>query len=372
MSALFQPIAVGGLTLANRIVVSPMCQYSAIDGVAQPWHWQHLGALAISGAATVILEATAVEADGRISAQDLGLWTDQQGAVLARLIADIRTYSATPFGVQLAHAGRKASVNPPWRLRGSPLSVDDGAWPVAGPSALPFDDAAQTPAALSVEDLARIKAAFVAAAERALQAGVDLIELHGAHGYLLHEFTSPLSNRRTDAYGGPLPNRLRFPLEVAEAVRAVWPAEKALGMRITGSDWVEGGVAPDEAVALAQGLEALGLDYVCVSSGGVAPGVRIPGREPGYQLPFAGQVRAGVKRIAVMGVGMIVEPHQAETAITSGQVDMVALARAVLDDPRWPLHAAATLGVKAAYPVQYERAGPDLWAGYALKDRPAD
>jgi len=367
VSRLFEPLRLGGLELANRILVSPMCQYSAEDGVAQPWHWQHLGGLAISGAAVVILEATAVEAEGRIAPQDLGLWNDLHGETLARLIRDVRSFSKTPFGVQLAHAGRKAAVRRPWDQRGAPLTPENGGWPIVGPSPLAFDAAYQTPEALDQAGIERIKASFAAAARRALAAGFDLIELHGAHGYLLHEFLSPLSNRRSDRYGGSLENRMRFPLEVAEAVRAVWPADKALGMRITGSDWLPGGVTPDEAAALAVELEARGLDYVCVSSGGAAPAAPIPGREPGYQLPFAAEVKAAVTKLKVATVGMIVEPHQAESVIASGQADLVALARAFLDDPRWPLHAAAALGASPPYPPQYERASPKLWAGYALK-----
>jgi 2,4-dienoyl-CoA reductase-like NADH-dependent reductase (Old Yellow Enzyme family) len=367
MSALFRPIWLGGLGLTNRIVVSPMCQYSAVEGVAQPWHWQHLGSLAISGAGVVILEATAVEADGRISPADLGLWNDEQAAMLARLRADIAGFTPTPMGVQLAHAGRKASVAPPWIERGKPLlTPGEGGWQVVAPSAVPFDDGHPLPATLGLKDLARIRESFVAAARRADAAGFELVELHGAHGYLLHEFMSPWSNIRTDAYGGTLENRMRFPLEVAQAVRAVWPANKALGMRITGSDWLNGGVTPDEAVALAGALEAAGLDYVCVSSGGTAPKAPIPGRELGYQVPFAEKVKAGTG-IKVMSVGMIVRPDQAEEIVASGKADMVALARAMLDDPRWPMHAAQALGAEPspAYPKQYERVAAALWPGYA-------
>jgi 2,4-dienoyl-CoA reductase-like NADH-dependent reductase (Old Yellow Enzyme family) len=364
VSVLFSPIRLGGLALANRVVVSPMCQYSARDGVAQPWHWQHVGSLAISGAGAVILEATAVEPSGRIAPEDLGLWGEPHQTALTRLIADIRTYSRTPIGVQLAHAGRKAAVRRPWEDGGAPLPADDPrAWPLDGPSALPFSETSQVPAALDEAGLARIRDAFAAAAGRADACGFDLVELHAAHGYLLHEFVSALSNRRTDAYGGPLENRLRFPLEVARAIRAAWPKTKALGARITGSDWTEGGVTPDEAAAFAAALEREGFDYVCVSSGGNVPHARIPGRELGYQAPFARVVREAVG-IPVMSVGMIVDPHQAEEIVAGGDADLVALARAMLDDPRWPLHAAAVLGAEPAYPHQYERAGPGLWAGY--------
>jgi 2,4-dienoyl-CoA reductase-like NADH-dependent reductase (Old Yellow Enzyme family) len=361
VGALFAAIRLGGLALANRVVVSPMCQYSARDGVAQPWHWQHVGSLALSGAGLVILEATAVEPSGRIAPEDLGLWGEPHEAALARLVADIRSYSSTPIGVQLAHAGRKAAVRRPWD-GGAPLRPDDPrAWPVDGPSPLPFSPASQTPVELDEAGLARVCAAFVAAARRAERCGFDLVELHAAHGYLLHAFLSPLSNRRQDAYGGRLENRMRFPLEVARAVRAAWP--RALGARITGSDWAEGGITPEEAIAFAAALRQEGLDYVCVSSGGNTPDARIPGREPGYQVAFARAVKQAVP-IPVMSVGMIVDPHQAEAIVAGGDADLVALARAMLDDPRWPLHAAAALGEAPAYPVQYERAGPGAGAGY--------
>ena len=371
MSILFTPTRLGGVSLANRVVVAPMCQYSAREGVAQPWHWQHLGSMAVSGAGAVIVEASAVTADGRITPQDLGLWNDEQAQALTRLIADVRTYSATPFGIQLAHAGRKAAIRRPWE-GGEPIPADDPrAWPVVGPSATAFTPASQVPAELTLAEMAEIRDAFVAAAHRALACGFDLVELHGAHGYLLQEFVSPLVNSRTDAYGGSLENRLRFPLEVAEAVRAIWPRDKALGMRINGTDWSEGGTNPEEAAVYASALEGLGLDYVCVSSGGAVahipavPGLQGVGRQLGYQLPFAEQVKAAVKTLAVMGVGMIVDPHQAEAAIAEGRADLVAIARTALDDPRWPIHAAVALGATPPYPSPYERAGPKMWAGYA-------
>ena len=362
MSALFSPITLGGVTLRNRIAVSPMCQYSARDGAAQPWHWQHLGSMALSGAGVVITEAAAVEAIGRISPEDLGLWTDEHQAVLTKLIADVHSYCDTPFGVQLAHAGRKASTQRPWDGNGK-VDPAQGGWTPEAPSADAFDDTYPEPAALDLAGIVRIREAFVTAAKRADACGFDLIELHGAHGYLLHEFYSPLSNKRTDGYGGSLENRIRFPLEIAKAVRAVWPKSKALGMRITGSDWTEGGWTPEDAVRFAEALKAAGLDYVCVSSGGVAPRIRIPGSEPGYQVPFGAKVKAETG-ITTMTVGMILNAGQAEAIINSGEADMVALARALLDDPRWPLHAAAALGEAPAYPVQYDRAGPKLWPGY--------
>lgn len=370
MSSLLEPITLGGLRLANRIVVAPMCQYSAKDGVIQPWHWQHLGGLAISGASVVIVEASGVEPIGRISPGDVGLWNDDQEAAFTRLLADIRTYSNTPFGIQLAHAGRKASTNAPWIDRGGPLTAEQGAWPTVAPSAVPFTEGWHKPEALDAAGMARITAAFVESAKRADRAGFDLVELHGAHGYLISEFLSPISNTRTDAYGGSLENRMRFPLEVAEAVRAVWPREKALGMRLNGSDWVEGGLTPEEAAALAKALKALGFDYVHISSGGNVAAAKIPGREPGYQVAFAETVKTAVPDITVIAVGMIAGAHQAEAIIADGKADMIALARAVLDDPRWPLHAIETLEPDAPspWPAQYQRAGGAAWPGRALRD----
>ena len=366
MSRLFSPLKLGGVTLPNRIVVSPMCQYSAVDGVPQPWHRQHLGSLALSGAGLVIVEATGVEAAGRISPADTGLWNDAQEAAFAEILADTRGFARAKFGIQLAHAGRKASTNPPWIERGGPVPLDAGGWTPSAPSAIAFDDGWHTPEALDAAGLARVRDAFVQAALRADRAGFDVVELHAAHGYLLHEFASPLSNRRTDRYGGSLENRLRFPLEVAAAVREVWPHEKGLGARITGSDWTDGGVTPDEAAVFAGELERLGYDFVDVTSGGVVPRAPIPGGEPGYQVPFAEVVKQRT-RLAVMAVGMILTPSQAETVVASGQADLVALGRAVLDDPRWGIHAAAALGAEPTLlPVQYARSAPDAWPGYRL------
>jgi len=372
MSQLFQPIILGGLTLANRVLIAPMCQYSAVEGVIQPWHWQHLGALAISGAGAVIVEATGVEAIGRISPGDTGLWTDEQEAAFKALLTDIHSYCDTPVGIQLAHAGRKASTHKPWIEKGGPLSPQDGAWTTVAPSALPFADGWHTPEALDEAGMARIKAAFVDSAMRADRAGFALVELHGAHGYLFSEFLSPISNTRTDAYGGSLENRMRFPLEVAEAVRAVWPRDKALGMRLNGSDWVEGGVTPEEAAETSRRLKALGFDYVHISSGANTPKARIPGREPGYQVDFAEVGKRANPDLVVIAVGMIAGAHQAEAILTEGKADMIALARAVLDDPRWPHHAAETLdgGAQTAspWPVQYQRAAGAAWPGRTLRD----
>ena len=365
MSQLFSPIQLGGLTLPNRVVVSPMCQFSAIDGLAQPWHWQHIGGLALSGASAVIMEACAVEPQGRISDADLGLWNEAHQAALSRLIADIRGFSTTAIGLQLAHAGRKGSYWAPKSGKRGWQRPEEGGWVPDAPSPIAFDDKSALPAELDAAGMQRILDAFVLAAQRADEAGFDLIELHGAHGYLLHEFVSPLSNHRTDAYGGSPENRMRFPLEVARAVRAVWPKSKAVGARITGSDWTEGGITPDDAAAYAKALEAAGVDYVCVSSGANTPTPPPNADAPGYQVPFAERVKADVG-IAVMAVGMIVTPAQAEDILTSGRADLLALARGFLDDPRWAVHAAAALGDPPPIAGQYRQASPGVWPGYAM------
>ncbi len=377
MNRLFSPITLGGLTLENRVVVAPMCQYSAVEGVIQPWHWQHLGALANSGAGVVIVEATGVMPQGRISLGDTGLWNDEQEAAFARLIADIATYSDTPIGIQLAHAGRKASTQPPWIDKGAPLKPDQEAWTTAAPSAVPFTDGWHTPEALDAAGMDRIVEAFVAAAERADRAGFQLAELHGAHGYLISEFLSPLANRRIDDHGGALENRMRFPLRIAEAVRAVWPTSKALGIRLNGSDWVEGGITPTETAEVSARLQALGLDYVHISSGANAAAAPMPWKEPGYQVAFAEAVKRRLPDFPVIAVGMIAGAHQAEAILTEGKADLIALARALLDDPRWPHHAAELLAREAGadpktapspWPVQYQRAAGAVWPGRALRD----
>ncbi|HUJ74635.1 MAG TPA: NADH:flavin oxidoreductase/NADH oxidase, partial [bacterium] len=356
-----------GLTLPNRIVISPMCQYSARDGCASDWHVIHLGHLSLSGAALLIVEATGVESRGRISPGCLGLYSAENEAALARVLAACRAWGNTRLGIQLAHAGRKASARVPWE-GGGPLGAEESPWQTVAPSALPFGPGWPVPQALDEQGLAAVRDAFVQAAQRAARVGLDLVELHMAHGYLLHEFLSPLSNRRQDAYGGSLENRMRFPLEVAAAVRQAWPAERPLGARITGSDWLPGGVTPEEATLLAQRLAQVGCDYVCVSSGGITAEAQ-PRVGPGYQVPFAAQVRAGAG-LPVWAVGMIADPHQANAIVTSGQADMVALARGILDNPRWPWHAAQALGAQVEYPRQYLRSHPSKWPGAALA-RPA-
>ncbi|HEX8471639.1 MAG TPA: NADH:flavin oxidoreductase/NADH oxidase [Brevundimonas sp.] len=370
MSLLFSPHTVGPLTLKNRIIIAPMCQYSAVDGVVQPWHAQHLGKLAISGASLVIVEATGVEADGRISWADAGLWNDEQEAAFATLLKGIRTYSDTPIGIQLAHAGRKASTNPTWIERGGPASGDK-AWETSSASAVAFKDGWHTPVALDEAGMQRVVDAFVQSAQRADRAGFDLVELHAAHGYLLTQFLSPISNLRTDEFGGSLENRMRFPLRVAAALRDAWPRTKALGARLNGSDWVEGGITPDEAVAFSQALHDLGYDYLHLTSGGNVAVAKIPGDQPGYQVPFAQTVKAAIPDATVVAVGMILDAEQAEQIIASGQADVVAIARAVLDDPNWGHHAASALGEPEGLPNQYERATDSTWPGFKRVHSPA-
>jgi NADPH2 dehydrogenase len=360
---LFSPFQLGNLTLANRIVVSPMCQYSAQDGSATGWHMHHLGSLAAGNAGLVMIEATAVEPAGRISADDLGLYSDDNETALGRVLEICRRFGNSPIGIQLAHAGRKASVQPPWR-GGGPLKPGEGAWQTVAPSAVPFAEGWPAPQALDRDGLARIRDAFVAAAGRAARLGIDVAELHAAHGYLMHEFLSPLANRRDDEYGGTWENRMRFPLEVAAALRDVWPKDRPLGARITGSDWLEGALGVADAVAFARELKALGYDYVCVSSGGIVPTAPIK-LGPGYQVPFAARVRAEAG-IATRAVGLIVEPRQAESIIRDGKADLVALARAFLYDPRWVWHAAEKLGAELTYLPQYQRAQPKVWPGATL------
>ncbi|GAB5467798.1 MAG: NADH:flavin oxidoreductase/NADH oxidase [Rhodospirillales bacterium] len=351
-SRLFSPIPLRGLTLPNRVAVSPMCQYSAIDGQATDWHLAHLTQLALSGAGLLIVEATAVEARGRITPGCLGLYDAACEAALARVVAACRSHGGAKLGLQLGHAGRKASAKVPWE-GGTPLEA--AAWPVVGPSMVPFDQGWQQPQTASLEDIQAIKQAFVAATERALRLDFDLIELHGAHGYLLSSFLSPLSNKRIDAYGGSLNKRIRLPVEIFEAMRAVWPAERPLGYRLQGSDWVEGGWDLEGAVTLAGALKEAGCDYVVVSSGGNAPDQKIE-TGPGYQVPFAKAVRTR-SGMTTMAVGMITAAQQAETLIREETVDLVALARAFLADPRWALRAAAELDAAVPFCApQYERA----------------
>lgn len=359
-SKLFSPIQLGGITLTNRIVVAPMCQYSADDGCMSDWHFIHLPSLAISGAGLLVIEATAVTREARITHGCVGLYNEHNEAAMAKVLAACRGVSRMPIGIQLAHAGRKASTQAPWN-GGRALSAAESPWPTQAPSAIPFGDGWHTPRELSTADMKRLVDAFAESAQRALRLGLDAIELHAAHGYLLHQFLSPLANWRTDAYGGSAENRLRFPLEVARALRDVLPKDKCLGARITASDWMEGGAGPEDAVAMAKALKAIGYDYACVSSGALVPAAKIV-VGPGYQVPFAMKVKQG-SGISTRAVGMIADPHQAEAIISSGQADMVALARGFLDNPRWVWHAAEKLGVKLEYPPQYARSHPDIWPG---------
>ncbi|HSD16717.1 MAG TPA: NADH:flavin oxidoreductase/NADH oxidase [Thermomonas sp.] len=354
---LFSPLAIGPLSLSNRIVVAPMCQYSSIDGEASDWHVQHWGNLALSGAGLVIVEATAVEPRGRISWADLGLYDDATEAAFARALATVRRWSPVKVGVQLAHAGRKASTLKPWEGHGGPIPAGDPrAWTTRAPSAIPYADSDPQPEALDGAGIEAIVQAFVDSATRAVRLGLDLIEIHAAHGYLLHEFLSPLSNRRADAYGGSLENRMRLVLQVFDAIKAVVPDSIALGIRISATDWVEGGWDLEQSIALAKALDARGCHFIHVSSGGLHPAQKIAAG-PGYQLPFAEPIRRAVA-MPVIAVGMITEPRQAEAVLVDGQADAVALARAVLFDPRWPWHAAVELGAQVASPPQYLRSAP--------------
>jgi NADPH2 dehydrogenase len=341
-----------------------MCQYSARDGCAGDWHHMHYGALANSGAGMLIVEATAVEARGRITLGDLGLYSDECEGALGRVVKSCRHYgTATALGIQLAHAGRKASTHIPWE-GGKPLRPEEGAWETIAPSAIPFDQGWHRPREMTRADMQSVTEAFVTTAGRALRLGFDLVELHVAHGYLLHEFMSPLANKRTDAYGGALQNRMRFPLEVAAAVRAVWPKERMLEARITGSDWLEGGVTVRDAVEFAKQLKDLGLDFVTISSGGVVPRAPIP-LTPGYQVAFAAEVKREA-RMTACALGLIASPTQANAIIAADEADLVALARAFLDNPHWGWGAAIELGADVPRPPQYRAADPKLWPGATL------
>jgi 2,4-dienoyl-CoA reductase-like NADH-dependent reductase (Old Yellow Enzyme family) len=357
--SLFSPITLREVTLANRIVVSPMCQYSAKEGSATDWHLMHLGNLSVSGAGLVMVEATAVEARGRITYGDLGLYNRDNEEALARVLKFCREYGNTRLGIQLAHAGRKASDHLPWEESGRPLSPEEGAWQTVGPSAVSYDVDWPPPQALDRTGMEAVKDAFVAATGRAARLGFDVLELHAAHGYLLHEFLSPLSNLRGDAYGGSLEGRLRFPLEVFAAMRAVWPENRPLGVRLSATDYIPGGWDLPDSVIFAGALKERGCDFIDVSGGGLAPQQKIP-VGPGYQAPYAARIRreAGIPTITV---GLILRPRQAEEIIAGGQADMVALARGMLNNPRWVWHAAQELGAEAAYPPQYWRCHPAKW-----------
>lgn len=364
MSVLFSEGRIGGVSIDNRVVVSPMCQYSAVDGAAQDWHLVHLGSLMMSGAGLVILEATAVEAVGRGTNGCRGLYDDAQEAAFARLVEALRKLSPAKIGLQLTHCGRKAATRTiPERWRGEPLPPEEGAWTPVAPSPIAYDEDWQVPEELDEAGILRIIDAFAESARRAARAGFDLLELHGAHGYLIHQFLSPITNRRTDRWGGSAGNRNRIAVEIVRAVRKAWPRERALGLRMNSTDWTPEGSTLDDAVALARALEAEGLDYVVMSSGNIRPGIAIPPAAPGHQVPFAKAIKDATG-LAVIAVGMIVEARQAEEIVASGAADFVALARPMLDNPRWGIHAAAELGDDIAYPPPYIRARPNNWLGF--------
>jgi 2,4-dienoyl-CoA reductase-like NADH-dependent reductase (Old Yellow Enzyme family) len=349
------------MRLDNRVVVAPMCQYMAEHGCPTDWHLQHYSTLAMSGAALVMVEATGVVPRGRISHACLGLYDDECEEKLGHVIATARRFGAPSlkFGIQINHAGIKGSVKTPWQGRDA-LGPDENPWVTQAPTAIPRRPGEQMPEVLDEDGIAQVRQAFVDAALRAVRIGFDLVEIHMTHGYLLHEFLSPLSNLRTDRWGGTRGGRHAFPISVAQAIRAVLPPHIALGARITGSDWVEGGIDVEDAAALASALKAEGLDYVCVSSGGVKE-ARIP-LSPGYQVPFAAGVRARTGMIT-RTAGLIVDPHYAEAIVRDSEADLVALARAFMDDPRWVWHAAEALGVDFRFLPQFERIAPKLWSG---------
>ena len=350
--ALFEPLAQRSLVLRNRIAVSPMCQYSLPDGIPGDWHLEHLGSRAVGGASLVITEAAAVSAEGRISPADAGIWNEAQAQAWARIAAFVRAQGAIA-GTQLAHAGRKASTAEPWN-GGNAVAVDQGGWQPVAPSALAFNAAYPMPAALDETGIAKVIADFRSAALRSLESGFELVELHAAHGYLLHQFLSPLSNQRTDRWGGSFENRTRLVREVLAALREVWPERLPLWLRISATDWSDGGWDIEQSIELARAVRELGVDLIDVSSGGLVPGVQIP-VGPGYQVEFASRIRKEAG-IATGAVGLITDPQQAEDIVANGQADLVLLAREELRDPYWPRRAAKELGVEIGTPRQYQRA----------------
>ena len=353
---LFEPITIGGKQLMNRIVIAPMCQYSATDGMMNDWHLIHLGGLSQSGAGILTIEATGVLPEGRITYGDVGLYDDATEAAMARVLTGIRAWSAMPVAIQLGHAGRKASTEKPW-LGGQQIAPDaPNGWQTVAPSDVPFRDGENAPVALDKAGLARVREGFADAARRAVRLGIDVIQIHAAHGYLLHQFLSPLSNRRTDEYGGSLENRMRFPLEILDTIKAAVPADYPVTVRVSGTDWMPGGWTIEETVIFAQALEARGAAAIHVSSGGIGAAAAIP-VGPGYQVPLARAVKAGVD-IPVIAVGLITSPEQAEEIVGTGDADMIAIARTALYDPRWPWHAAAALGGHATASPQYLFSAP--------------
>lgn len=359
MSALFTPYRLGSLFLRNRIVIAPMCQYSAEDGCATDWHVIHLGNLALSGAALLTVEATAVSPQGRISPDDLGLWSDETEKALAEVLKSVRRHSDMPIAIQLAHAGRKASTHAPWKGSGQIRPGEDRGWQTVAPSAIPFAEGENPPVALDRDGLSGIREAFIAAAKRSARLGFDAIQLHGAHGYLLHQFLSSLANHRDDDYGGSLENRMRFPIEIFDAVRSAFPAERPVSIRVSATDWAEGGWDLDQTIVFAKALARRGCSAIHVSSGGMTPAQKIP-VGPGYQVPLARAVKIATN-LPTVAVGLIAGYDQAEAIVGTGDADFVALARTILYDPRWPWHAAAHLGATVKAPNQYLRCQPSRY-----------
>ena len=351
-SILFSPLTLRDITFRNRVFVSPMCQYSSDEGMPSAWHLVHLGSRAVGGAACVIQEASAVLPEGRITPSDAGIWNDEQASAYAPIAQFIKSQGAVP-AIQLAHAGRKASVSAPWDGNKS-LGAEEGGWPIRAPSAVAFDEHSTCPKSMDEKEISNLVEAFVKASERSLKAGFDIVEIHAAHGYLLHEFLSPLSNQRQDLYGGSLENRMRLPLKVVAAVRAFWPQTLPIFVRISASDWVEGGWDIKQSVIFSAKCKELGVDLIDASSGGLVPYAKIPAIA-NYQVPFAQAIKEQAK-IATGAVGMITEAEQAEQIIERGEADVVLLARELLRDPYWPLHAAHKLGEECVWPKQYERA----------------
>ena len=351
-SKLFSPIKFRELELKNRIVVSPMCQYSAINGVPNQWHMVHLGSRAVGGAAVVFCEATGVSAEGRISPGDTGIWNEDQTTAFAEIVKFIRSQNCIA-GIQIAHAGRKASTARPWEGHNT-VSKDQGGWTPVAPSAIPFDKNSLVPKEMSVQEIQKVTEEFATAASNALKAGFQIAEIHMAHGYLLNEFLSPLSNRRSDEYGGSIENRMRFPIEVAEKIRKIWPAKWPVFVRISTTDWVDGGWTLDDSIIFCKKLKEIGIDLIDCSSGGSSADAKIKAG-PGYQVPFSEGVKKGAQ-IETGAVGIITEAHQAEEILQKGQADLIFMAREFLRDPYWPLHAAKILGEDIPWPKQYERA----------------
>lgn len=353
---LFSPFQLRGLTLQNRIVVSPMAQYSANNGIASEWHLMHIGNLAVSGVGLFITEATSINPDARVSPYCLGLWSDKHEQALANIVNFCRSHSETKLGIQLMHSGRKGSVDVPWKGQ-QELSTEAGGWNTLGPSEIPYPGRS-APSMMLKADIAAVRQQYIDATKRAARIGFDLLEIHNAHGYLLHSFLSPLSNSRSDEYGGSLENRMRFPLEVFQAIRDVWPKDKPIGVRISATDWSPNGWSLEDSIQFCKKLRGLGCDYITASSGGSTNNQQIP-IGPGYQLSLSEKIRNEAK-IPTMGVGLITDAQQAESALVNGQADLIALGRAMLYQPRWAWQAAERLGVDSTFPPQYDRAHPSM------------